>query len=116
MGALLQPRHDIHQALFHRLLDILAAARGRDARQAIAQDLADRGLRPGSHLHRLTEVALCQQWRYLVPQRAIAHRRDRQVDPAFDRDRKTHHEHHGDRIHHPSAALEEPDYVTEHTH
>ena len=41
--ALLEPRHDLHEALLHGLLDVLAPPRGAHAVQAVRHDLADGG-------------------------------------------------------------------------
>jgi hypothetical protein len=111
-----QTRHDIHQALFHRLLDIFAPTRRGDARQPVAENLAHCRWRLGGQLDRLAKIPLRQERGDLVPQAAVAQRGNGQIDPAFNGDRQTHHQYRGDRIHHESAALEESDYVTENTH
>src|SRR6185437_1715190 len=94
----------------------VATPRGADAGQTVVEDLADGGVRLGSHLHGLTEVALRQQRGHLAPQPPIAQGGVRQVDPALDRDADAQHQHHGDRIHHESAALKEAHNVIEDIH
>jgi hypothetical protein len=106
--ALLEARHDLHEALFHRLLDVVAAARRLNAREPVIQDLRDRGVRLRGDLHHLAEVALGEQRHDVVPQVAVLHRRAREIDVAFDRDREPKYEHDGDRIHEIAAALKEP--------
>ena len=75
MRALLEARDHLDQALFHRLLDVLAAARRRDARHAVAHDGGERRVGLLGELHGLAEVAGLEQRRELGPQAAIAARR-----------------------------------------
>src|SRR5882724_5863293 len=106
--ALLQARHDLHQAFLHRLLDVIAAAGGLNARQAVVENVPDRRIRLRRYLHDLAEVALRKHGDDFVPETAITHGRVRQVDVPLDGDREAHHEHDGNGVHEVPATLEKP--------
>jgi hypothetical protein len=57
MRALLDARNDLEQALVHRLFDVVAAARARDAGHAVIQDRGDRCLRILRERRHLLEIA-----------------------------------------------------------
>src|SRR6185312_15392628 len=103
----LQARHDLHQALLHRLLDVIAAAGRLNTRQSVVEDVTDHRVGFRGHLHDLADVALREHRHDLVPGAAIADRDVGQVDVALDGDCQAHHEHDGDRVHEVPATLEE---------
>src|SRR6185437_484332 len=105
--ALLQARHDLHEALLHGLLDVIAAACGLDTRQSVVEDVADHRVGLRGHLHDLAEVALREHGHDLIPGAAVTHRDVCQIDITLDGDCQTHHEHDGDRVHEVPAALKE---------
>src|SRR5262249_8400146 len=106
--ALLELRHYLHQALFHRLLDVIAAPRRLNAREPVIENVGNRRVGLRGRRRDLTKVALREQRHYLVPQRAVTRRYLRKIDVAFDGDRQTDHEHERDRVHEVPAALKEP--------
>ena len=109
VGALLQARHHFHQALFHRLLNVIPAACGLNARQAVVENVPDGRVGFRSDLHDLAEVALRQHGDDFVPETAVTHGRVREVDIALNRDGGAHHEHDGNGVHEVPATLKETD-------
>ena len=85
--AFLEARHDLEQRLFHRLLDVVAAARGGETREAVLEHGADLGLRVVRERDGLLEVAGTQVRSDLIPQRTVTRRLDGEIQPAFDRNR-----------------------------
>jgi hypothetical protein len=71
---LLELRHDLHQALFHRLLDVIAPPRRLNAGETVVEDVADRRIGLRGCRSNLTEVALREQRHDLVPQPTVARR------------------------------------------
>ncbi len=105
--ALLELRHDAHQAFFHGLLDVIAALGILYTGQAVGEYLPDGRTRLRSHLCGLAEIAMAEQRLDLLPERAVAAACNGEIHETLDRDHKADHGHHCDRIHEMSAVLEE---------
>ena len=89
VSAFLEPRQDLHQALFHRLLYVLAPARRAHAVEPVRHDLADGRVRLLGNLHGSLEVAGLQVRRDRVPERLVLRHRHGEEHPALDGDRGT---------------------------
>ena len=111
MRALLQPRQYLHQALFHRLLDVVATTRRLHPVQTVGQNRGDRRLRLVGQRRRFLEVARLQERHDLLPQRTVRCARHRQVYPALDGYRHAQRKYDQDRVHECTTFLEKTDYA-----
>ncbi len=109
MRALLQLGNHLHEALLHRLLDVVAALGRLHACEPVAQDLGDRRTRAGGRGDGALEVARLQERRHLVPHAPVGALGAPQVEPALERDRGPERRDEGNGIHEDPALLEELD-------
>ncbi len=114
--ALLEPRHDLHHALLHRGVDVLAASGRLQALDAVADDLADRDVGVAGRGLRLVEASALQQRQHLVPQLAVVGPRAVEEDEAFDRHRQAERHDGNAGVDEQPAVLEELDDGVERIH